>query len=608
MAKSNALPRTKKASSKNFAFLQKSPWGQSTQAPALLPLRQHHVHYHRPQLLDHPEGFGRLLSWFEKEEHSRNMPWRREWIDINERRAKRARTDNKELPMDVHEELKRRAYQVWISEIMLQQTRVETVRDYWQAWMERWPSIEALAEAAPDDVLAAWRGLGYYSRATRIHQAAKSVVQDPKLKGMLPDHIEDLQRKVPGVGPYTAGAISSIVFGHAVPILDGNVARVLSRQIALYADPKTKQTTDLLWETARLLVVRAATSLGATCDGNDGAPEPSAIPGKWNQGLMELGSTLCTPTKPDCSSCPIQATCMAYAEGMANIAQPAAPSELPDIEDLCTYCDEIPEAVPEATDPKKGEDSPQTSAPGGPEKKAMKQTTLFGTALTPKPGPKSSAATAPKSPPDGLAAQKYVQQFPRKAIKQNVRVEGRLVCILRLCTSSPTQPNLSENEDGTLFLVHQRPEKGLLASLWEFPTAVLPNLTEEPAEDQVLSQAQDFVRDLLLPTWNGGQGYMQCATERPGTARFLGRIKHTFSHLQWDMHVCLIDLHKGDLTRADAAHPSGGIARGAQWLRRDAVERLTMGTGLRRCWTLVLSNTPLPDSHEPMSLPSTALG
>lgn len=609
MAKSSALPRTKKAGSKSFAFLQTPSEAKATQTPARLPLRQHHAQYHRPQLLDHPEGFDRLLNWFEKEEHSRNMPWRREWIDVNERRAKRARTDNKEPPMDLHEELKRRAYQVWISEIMLQQTRVETVRDYWQAWMERWPTIEALAEAAPDDVLAAWRGLGYYSRATRIHQAAKSVVQDPELQGMLPDHVEDLQRKVPGVGPYTAGAISSIVFGHAVPILDGNVARVLSRQIALYADPKTKQTTDLLWETARLLVVRAATSPGAPpCDDNDCPPEPSAIPGKWNQGLMELGSTLCTPTKPDCPSCPLQATCMAFAEGMANAVSPVAPSEPADIEDLCTFCDDIPEAVPEFTDLKKEQVSLRKSTPAGPAKKAMKQTTLFGTAPPPKPGPKPSAGTTSKPSSDALVAQKYAQQFPRKAIKQNVRVEGRLVCILRLHTSSPAQPNLPDDQDGTLFLVHQRPGKGLLASLWEFPTAVLSNLTEEPAEDQVLSQAQDYVRDLLLPTWNGGQGYMQCTTERPGTARFLGRIKHTFSHLQWDMHVCLIDMHLGDLTRADAAHPSGTIARGAQWLRRDAVERLTMGTGLRRCWTLASSNTPLPDSHEPMSLPNTAFG
>lgn len=306
------LQKSTKSHGAHFQFLKASHSPKTTQIPACPPTRAHSFAYHRPKLLDHAESIDGLLKWFEREEHKRNMPWRQAWIDIDAPQSKRPRqTGGADATLTLHEQLKQRAYQVWISEIMLQQTRVETVKEYWQSWMDRWPTIEALANASQDDVLAAWRGLGYYSRATRIHQAAKTIVNDPELKGLLPNEVEALERKVPGVGKYTAGAISSIVFGHAVPILDGNVARVLSRQTALYVDVRAKQYIDLLWELARLLVERAA----ALRHGDtEQVPDRSPTPGKWNQGLMELGSTLCTPTKPDCPSCPIQRTCMAFAE------------------------------------------------------------------------------------------------------------------------------------------------------------------------------------------------------------------------------------------------------------------------------------------------------
>ena len=255
-----------------FGAFREPRGGTGVQRAARLPQRVHALAYHRPQLLDQRAVALKLLAWFEKEQEKRDMPWRQAWIDPQEPDA-----DDSE---SLRERLKRRAYQVWISEIMLQQTRVETVRAYWLSWMQKWPTIEALADATPDDVLAAWRGLGYYSRATRIHEAAKQVVQHPELRGLLPEDADALQALVPGVGRYTAGAISSIVFGHAVPILDGNVARVLSRQTALYADGKAKKTTDALWTAADMLV--SALDTGER-------PAPSAVPGAWNQALMELG-------------------------------------------------------------------------------------------------------------------------------------------------------------------------------------------------------------------------------------------------------------------------------------------------------------------------------
>jgi A/G-specific adenine glycosylase len=184
--------------------------------------------------------------------------------------------------------LAKRAYEVWVSEIMLQQTRVSVVIPYFDKWITKWPTVEALAAASHDDVLAAWKGLGYYSRATRLHEAAQQIVND--MNGELPADVESLL-KIKGIGRYTAGAISSIAFGKAVPLLDGNVARVLCRQMGLYARAKDKKIEDVLWKAADILVKHAAQSeIDATT---------SDIPGRWNQGLMELGSTICTP-KPKC--------------------------------------------------------------------------------------------------------------------------------------------------------------------------------------------------------------------------------------------------------------------------------------------------------------------
>lgn len=187
------------------------------------PSRAHGLGYHRPLLLDSRQGRAALLAWFDGVSKVRGMPWRKAWID--------PALHNEKLGGSVREMLERRAYEVWISEIMLQQTRVAAVIDYWERWMARWPTIHDLAKAEPDEVLAAWRGLGYYSRATRIHEAAKIVCGDPELKGLLPRDVEELVKKVPGVGRYTAGAISAIVFGRAAPMVDGNVLRVLSRQL-----------------------------------------------------------------------------------------------------------------------------------------------------------------------------------------------------------------------------------------------------------------------------------------------------------------------------------------------------------------------------------------
>jgi A/G-specific adenine glycosylase len=199
-----------------------------------------------------------LLAFFDR--HARDLPWRRT----------------------------RDPYAVWVSEVMLQQTRVETVVPYFRRWMERFPTVDALAAADEADVLKAWEGLGYYRRARGLHRGAAMVRE--RFDGALPSEPERL-REIPGVGAYTAGAVASIAFGVQAAAVDGNARRVLSR-LADWADPSEARLRDL----AAALV------------------DPKR-PGDFNQALMELGATICSPRSPRCGACPLERGCLARARG-----------------------------------------------------------------------------------------------------------------------------------------------------------------------------------------------------------------------------------------------------------------------------------------------------
>ena len=175
-----------------------------------------------------------------------------------------------------------------VSEVMLQQTRVETVQRFYGPWLERFPDVASLAAAGEDEVLKAWEGLGYYRRARSLHAAAKMVRERPDRA--IPSAYAEL-RELPGVGEYTAGAVASIAFGEVRPAVDGNVRRVLSR---LFDEPDP--SAGWLRETALALVDRDR-------------------PGDWNQALMELGATICTPRRPECGDCPVGGWCAASAAG-----------------------------------------------------------------------------------------------------------------------------------------------------------------------------------------------------------------------------------------------------------------------------------------------------
>jgi A/G-specific adenine glycosylase len=186
-------------------------------------------------------------------------------------------------------------YAIWISETMLQQTRVETVVPYYERFMERFPDAWALASADMDDVLGAWAGLGYYSRARNLQAAAREIAEAHG--GRIPDDAEGL-RSLPGVGRYTAGAVASIAFDRPEPVVDGNVARVLSRLLGIREDIKRPHVEKRLWEEA------AALARGPR-------------PGDLNQALMELGALLCTPAEPRCPACPLARHCDAHRRGDA---------------------------------------------------------------------------------------------------------------------------------------------------------------------------------------------------------------------------------------------------------------------------------------------------
>lgn len=203
----------------------------------------------------------RLLAWYQK--HGRDLPWRQT----------------------------KDPYAIWVSEIMCQQTRVDTVIGYYQRWMQAFPTLQALAEASEQEVLKCWEGLGYYRRARHLHQSAKWVVED--FDGVFPNDLSSIL-SLKGIGAYTSAAIGSIAFGIAKGVVDGNVLRVATRYLGIEDD------------------IRKGATIRQIQTWMDSIIDPRS-PGDFNQAMMELGATLCSPTKPTCEVCPLSSQCIAYA-------------------------------------------------------------------------------------------------------------------------------------------------------------------------------------------------------------------------------------------------------------------------------------------------------
>lgn len=202
-----------------------------------------------------------LLNWFAL--HKRDLPWRHT----------------------------KDPYAIWLSEVILQQTRIQQGMDYWWRFMKRWPKVENLANATEDEVLKEWQGLGYYSRARNLHVAAQQIVE----RGKFPDTLEDI-KQLKGVGDYTAAAIGSIAFGLPAAVVDGNVYRVLARHYGIDTPINTTMGKHLFTELAQSLL-------------------PEDKPAEFNQAMMDFGAIQCTPTSPKCVVCPLQESCEALHMG-----------------------------------------------------------------------------------------------------------------------------------------------------------------------------------------------------------------------------------------------------------------------------------------------------
>jgi len=208
-----------------------------------------------------------LLAWYRR--NQRSLPWRK--------------TSD--------------PYRIWISEIMLQQTQVDTVIPYYHRFLKAFPTVSSLARAPLQNVLKVWENLGYYSRARNIHAAARMIVE--KFSGRIPDNLEVIQT-LPGIGQYTAGAILSIAYGQAIPAVDGNVRRILCRLFAIRKPVDDTREQKQLQKIAALLI-------------------PVKHPGDFNQALMDLGATICKAKNPDCSRCPVACHCQARFHDLQNV-------------------------------------------------------------------------------------------------------------------------------------------------------------------------------------------------------------------------------------------------------------------------------------------------
>ncbi|KAI9594952.1 DNA glycosylase [Syncephalis fuscata] len=443
-----------------------------------------------------------LLAWYRK--IARTLPWRTP-----------PSTATKLVTIEDQKQLGQRAYEVWVSEIMLQQTQVKTVIDYYERWMTRWPTVQTLADADIEEVNKVWAGLGYYSRARRLHEAAQMLVKS--YNGLLPTNVELLEQKVPGIGRYTAGAIASIAYNHRVPLVDGNVQRVLSRLRAISGDIKSAATIALFWQLAGALV------------------EHCEFPGDFNQALMELGATICTPVNPSCQACPLQTRCRAYAEVLAYekeqkkrplTTDSADNDSLVDDENACSVC---------------------------------------------LPGLSNAELFTPSIP--------QVSFYPCKAPKKAQREELCAVFIVERSISRPSNTKQEQNKSIEYLLV-RRPDQGLLAGLWEFPSKELghPDKQTESVSDKMLTNwLHDFIPDNLLhdpTTW---------------TRHLLGDVTHLFTHIRKTYRVESLQLH-GDTFNTDTTTTTmtTKTGRSYRWVDESTLAEEAIPTALKKAYKLLV--------------------
>ena len=481
--------------------------------PALVKFLQHSDEsYHLEQPTE--EIREALIGWYAL--NRRRLPWRGDAPPYNGSTAGINAVDSKAAaavvppPPPAAPGAGVSAYGVWVSEIMCQQTRVEAVIPYWEAWMQAFPTVEALAAATEEEVNARWAGLGFYRRARMLHEASRQVVGE--LGGVLPTSVDELMR-IKGIGRYTAGAVASISAGVAAPVVDGNVLRVLSRLCAIAANPKeAKFCADgkLAWRLAEQLVRAGG----------------GAQPGELNQALMELGATLCAPGGSG-------------VDGRDPLAPFYASAAIGRDAHRAHRRGELGALLDEAGGPH-GVRSCPVCRHGAPALlEALRSLAAEGCTLS-----EEGAAS--------LVHQALPLPVPKKA-----RREERLAVAALFCAAAATPESGGggggggDESGGWRWLLVRRPEGGLLAGQWEFPHAVVAE-DKEALPDDPGAAARCAATTRLL----------QAAEVDPAglgeRAALPAPLEHIFSHVRHTMHV--------EHARAPAP-PAGGAAASssAQW-------------------------------------------
>lgn len=516
-----------------------------------------------PVLLDKAFIQPALLSWYRQ--NRRKMPWRGDQTSISPS-----------------------AYGTWISEVMLQQTRVETVIEYWNRWMAVFPDVKTLASASPDEVNKMWAGLGYYRRAQMLLKGANKVVED--FNGVLPDSTQELLT-IPGIGPYTAGAIASIAYDKAEPLVDGNVMRVFSRLLALKLEVGGGAMEKQCWKIATDLV-------------------PTESPGDFNQALMELGATVCKPTSPDCANCPLNTVCHAKllvdearSHNAAN--KTTAPQDTPAAGMLKLFAkkrkltekeDSLPDTLPDTI--------PDIEEMAGPARNESLEERGYDVSLLPRD----------------------VTEFPRKVAKKKAKELTYSVCVLRtLSLSVGDVPHSHEAVFRYLFV--RRPATGLLANQWEFPSIHVPTKGEElvaeddekealdlvdplPSADELWGPFPAYFAERLSMQWTASsneqsvkkdekkdnkQFQEECSSPSLHTVlvetavhEAFEPIVHIFSHQRHTMHVSLRDVQVVQRTESkdtDDITPSGVISK---WMTAEEIVEAGITTGCKKVLTQVV--------------------
>ncbi|KAG0261270.1 hypothetical protein BG011_001158 [Mortierella polycephala] len=434
-----------------------------------------------------------LVAWYDV--HHRKLPWRRDFHN---------------LEAETNETPGQRAYEVWVSEIMCQQTQVGTVIPYYNIWMTKWPTIADLANADLEDVNKVWTGLGYYSRASRLHTGAQKVLKE--FGGILPSDPAVLEKEVPGIGRYTAGAIVSHAYNVPAELVDGNVIRVLSRLRAIGGDVKSPKVIDLHWQIAKELVHQER-------------------PGCFNQALMELGAVICTPQNPKCGECPVQTNCRAYAEAL----------------DIKRSRQEAIGASQKRT----LDDDDENDAPGAECTLCLPEVGVEG------------------------KNQGLVTQYPRKAVKKAPRDEERVRADGDLGTS------ISE------FLLVKRPDKGLLAGMWEFPTVEQGQLQADHKQTTPSTYKQRSISSRTYMTETLGLDWINDCKDIQSLD--LGSAQHLFSHIRKVYHaewVLIEDTPEGVEKRCKKAKSIPGRPE-IEWLTAEELAAAAIPTGINKTFQLL---------------------